>query len=96
MCILKSIFRVDKKIITLLIGTNIATFFLSPSIINYLENYKNKVESDELAVFVETSDGSGMYTLSSMSSIPTDKKYIYNSELSKCINGGVLSWNENI
>ncbi len=95
MCILKSIFRMEKfKTILLIIITNLITAFTFSIFPMLKEEEKKDLENDNLAVFVETSDGSGEYTLSSMSGLPTDRKYIYNSEKSSCINGGVLTWND--
>ena len=46
-----------------------------------------------LSMMLETEAGSGNYELTTASSWPTDG-YIFNSTLSKCENGGELSWDD--
>ena len=46
-----------------------------------------------LSIMLESSDGSGNYEISTLNSWPTDG-YVFNSELSKCENGGTLSWDK--
>ena len=45
-----------------------------------------------LSMMIETSAGSGEYVQSTSSEWPTDG-YVFNETLSKCENGGTLSWN---
>ena len=47
-----------------------------------------------LSIMLENSEGSGNYEMSTLNSWPTDG-YVFNSELSKCENGGTLSWDNN-
>ena len=46
-----------------------------------------------LSIMLESSDGSGNYVMTTENSWPTDG-YVFNSELSKCENGGTLSWDK--
>ena len=46
-----------------------------------------------LSIMLEGSAGSGNYEMSTLNSWPTDG-YVFNSELSKCENGGTLSWDK--
>ena len=46
-----------------------------------------------LSIMLESSAGSGNYEISTLNSWPTDG-YVFNSELSKCENGGTLSWDK--
>ena len=50
-------------------------------------------EENLLSMMLETSAGSGEYEMVTQSSWPTDG-YIFNAELSKCENGGELSWDD--
>lgn len=54
--------------------------------INIAKEYKN-----ELSMMLETASGSGEYEKNTASEWPTEG-YIFNSTLSKCENGGELSW----
>ena len=54
----------------------------------------NNIKSQNmLSIMLETDSGSGQYEMTSLSSWPTDG-YVFNSELSKCENGGTLSWDK--
>ena len=46
-----------------------------------------------LSIMLESSAGSGNYEMSTLNSWPKDG-YVFNSELSKCENGGTLSWDK--
>ncbi len=46
-----------------------------------------------LSIMLESNDGSGKYVMTTQNSWPTDG-YVFNSELSKCENGGTLSWDK--
>ena len=46
-----------------------------------------------LSIMLESNDGSGNYVMTTQNSWPTDG-YVFNSELSKCENGGTLSWDD--
>lgn len=57
---------------------------------------KNNIDNekyDTLGLLLETEVGSGVYKESSSSEYPLDG-YKFNSELSKCENGGELSWDD--
>ena len=54
----------------------------------------NNIKSQNmLSIMLESSDGSGNYVMTTQNSWPTDG-YVFNSELSKCENGSVLSWDD--
>ena len=54
----------------------------------------NNIKSQNmLSIMLESSAGSGNYEMSTLNSWPTDG-YVFNSELSKCENGGTLSWDK--
>lgn len=54
----------------------------------------NKIKiNNNLAIMVETDDGTDAYEKYVGSGWPTDG-YEFNTELSRCENGGELSWNE--
>ena len=57
------------------------------------ENNKIKPSSSGIAMMLETSAGSGNYEMTTRSEWPTDG-YVFNTELSKCENGGELSWDD--
>lgn len=60
---------------------------------NDLENVlQNKKYNETISMMLETASGSGEYEKTTASRWPTDG-YIFNAELSKCENGGELSWN---
>ena len=63
---------------------------------NIEDTQTNKINQNNnmLSMMLETDSGSGQYEMTSLSSWPTDG-YVFNSELSKCENGSVLSWDEN-
>ena len=50
-----------------------------------------KQNNNMLSMMLETDSGSGQYKMTSLSSWPTDG-YVFNSELSKCENGGIITW----
>ena len=58
------------------------------------ENDKDTIKSvDMLSMMLETEAGSGNYEMATVSSWPTEG-YIFNATLSKCENGGELSWDD--
>ena len=52
-----------------------------------------KPNNNMLSMMLETEAGSGKYEMTLTSSWPTEG-YVFNSEISKCENGGTLSWND--
>lgn len=59
---------------------------------NDLENVlQNKKYNETISMMLETASGSGEYEKTTASEWPTEG-YIFNAELSKCENGGELSW----
>ena len=60
----------------------------------YSENKNNEIRAGaSVSMMLETKRGTGNYEISTSSEWPTDG-YIFNSSLSKCENGGTLSWND--
>ena len=57
------------------------------------ENNKIKPSSSGIAMMLETSAGSGNYEMTTRSEWPTEG-YVFNANLSKCENGGELSWDD--
>lgn len=56
-------------------------------------NIEKVQQKDMLSMMLETEAGSGNYELTTRDSWPTEG-YIFNSALSKCENGGELSWDD--
>mgnify|MGYP004535279231 CR=1 FL=1 len=52
-----------------------------------------KEHVDTISMMLETEAGSGNYEMTTASSWPTEG-YVFNTELSKCENGGELSWDD--
>ena len=57
------------------------------------ESNKVKTTSSGIAMMLETSAGSGNYEMTTRSEWPTEG-YVFNANLSKCENGGELSWDD--
>ena len=57
------------------------------------DNVEKVKRKDMLSMMLETEAGSGNYELTTRDSWPTEG-YIFNSTLSKCENGGKLSWDD--
>lgn len=88
-----------KKIIVVIIISLFGVFLITNKYYykdNVDKEQPNKIKNDKnmLSLMLETDVGSGTYSVSSSSDWPNEE-YIYNSELSKCENGSILSWNEN-
>ena len=90
---MKKIRIVGSIILVILLGI----YVVGSVYINKSDVYENKEKVkehqplDNLSMMIETSSGSGEYQESKESSWPSDG-YIFNSTLSKCENGGELSW----
>ena len=58
------------------------------------DNIKKRIiQESTLSMMLETEEGSGNYEMTTATSWPTDG-YVFNSTLSKCENGGELSWDD--
>ena len=79
-------------LINILISLNGILFKEKPNII---EENINTIKKDDrmLSMMLETAHGSGNYEMTTRSEWPTDG-YKFNTELSKCENGGELSWDD--
>lgn len=75
-------------ILTLVINTN-----KSKEVMNDNNTKIIKKNKDTISMMLETEAGSGNYELTTRDSWPTEG-YIFNSTLSKCENGGELSWDD--
>ena len=90
-----------KKIAFLVFGIIIGSF--SMFFYNYLTNSNDSYENvnnnevirynDTISMMLETEAGSGNYEMTTASEWPTDG-YVFNTILSKCENGGELSWDD--
>ena len=96
---MESVYFMKKKIITFSIVVLI--ILLSVLVLNfnegdrviYTDEKSNQVmNTNALTMMYETEAGSGEYQVSSDTLWPQDG-YIFNETLSKCENGGILSWN---
>ena len=90
---MKKIGIVGSIILVILLGIYVVgSVYINKS---YVYDNKEKVKGqqslDNLSMMIETSSGSGEYQESKESGWPSDG-YIFNSTLSKCENGGDLSW----
>ena len=88
--------KIYKKIILalLIFSAGFGSSFLLPIRKNIvLEEPGQRVikNYDTISMMLETEAGSGNYEMTTSSSWPTDG-YVFNTELSKCENGGELSW----
>ena len=87
-----------KNIILMMI---IAVSFLSLGIVighekndNFEEDNDKRIKNENtISMMLETEAGSGNYEMTTRDSWPTEG-YFFNSELSKCENGGELSWDD--
>ena len=82
----------------ILLITNGFTFVISSKKNNFYEestdNIKKRIiQENTLSMMLETEAGSGNYEMTTASSWPTDG-YVFNTTLSKCENGGELSWDD--
>ena len=57
------------------------------------ENNQMKKQVNTISMMLETEAGSGKYEMTTRDSWPTEG-YVFNSTLSKCENGGELSWDD--
>lgn len=64
-------------------------------VIDVYENNETNIKKSKnmLSMMLETEAGSGNYEMTTRESWPTEG-YIFNTELSKCENGGELSWDD--
>ena len=88
----KNLFIVLAIILVASISIIIATSEKNNNIYKENESIK-KSYSNGIAMMLETEAGSGNYEMTTRDTWPTDG-YIFNSNLSKCENGGELSWDD--
>ena len=91
----KVVKKIAKYFCFIMIGLSLGYFiFNKPE--NKLEEInepKIKKNINTLSMMLETEAGSGNYEMTTASSWPTDG-YVFNATLSKCENGGELSWDD--
>ena len=91
--------KVVKKVALLLIvfgiGVGVTLLYMNNKYKVYEEEEPKQLKKhiDTISMMLETEAGSGNYEMTTASSWPTDG-YIFNTELSKCENGGELSWDD--
>ena len=91
--------KVVKKIALLLlvfgIGVGVTLLYMNNKYKVYEEEEPKQIKKhiDTISMMLETEAGSGNYEMTTSSSWPTDG-YVFNTELSKCENGGELSWDD--
>ena len=91
--------KVVKKVALLLIvfgiGVGVTLLYMNNKYKVYEEEEPKQIKKhvDTISMMLETEAGSGNYEMITASSWPTDG-YIFNTELSKCENGGELSWDD--
>ena len=91
--------KVVKKIALLLIvfgiGVGVTLLYTNNKYKVYEEEECKQIKKhvDTISMMLETEAGSGNYEMTTSSSWPTDD-YVFNTELSKCENGGELSWDD--
>ena len=91
--------KVDKKIALLLIvfgiGVGVTLLYTNNKYKVYEEEEPKQIKKhvDTISMMLETEAGSGNYEMTTRSEWPTDG-YIFNTTLSKCENGGELSWDD--
>lgn len=80
--------------LTLSILSNVYLLYSNYSLRNILfqeQSSSTQKKKDLMSLMLETEQGSGMYEASKTGEWP-DGEYVFNKELSKCENGGELSW----
>ena len=91
--------KVVKKIALLLIvfgiGVGVTLLYTNNKYKVYEEEESKQIKKhvDTISMMLETEAGSGNYEMTTASSWPTDG-YVFNTTLSKCENGGELSWDD--
>ena len=91
-----SVKKILKYICFIMIGLSLGYFIFNNKSENKLEEVnepKIKKNINTLSMMLETGAGSGNYEMTTRSEWPTDG-YIFNTTLSKCENGGELSWDD--
>ncbi len=91
--------KIVKKIVLLLIvfciGVGITLLYTNNKYKVYEEEDVKQVKKNinTISMMLETEAGSGNYEMTTRSEWPTEG-YVFNTELSKCENGGELSWDD--
>lgn len=90
----KKIIVVLITFLTLSVLSNVYLLYSNYSLRNILfqeQSSSTSKKKDLMSLMLETEQGSGMYEASKTGEWP-DGEYVFNKELSKCENGGELSW----
>ena len=91
----KEVKKVALLLIVFGIGVGVTLLYMNNKYKVYEEEEPKQIKKhvDTISMMLETEAGSGNYEMTTASSWPTDG-YIFNTELSKCENGGELSWDD--
>ena len=91
----KEVKKVALLLIVFGIGVGVTLLYMNNKYKVYEEEKPKQIKKhvDTISMMLETEAGSGNYEMTTASSWPTDG-YIFNTELSKCENGGELSWDD--
>ena len=91
----KEVKKVALLLIVFGIGVGVTLLYMNNKYKVYEEEEPKQLKKhiDTISMMLETEAGSGNYEMTTASSWPTDG-YIFNTELSKCENGGELSWDD--
>ena len=91
----KEVKKVALLLIVFGIGVGVTLLYTNNKYKVYEEEEPKQIKKhvDTISMMLETEAGSGNYEMTTRESWPTDG-YIFNTELSKCENGGELSWDD--
>ena len=91
----KEVKKVALLLIVFGIGVGVTLLYMNNKYKVYEEEEPKQIKKhiDTISMMLETEAGSGNYEMTTSSSWPTDG-YVFNTELSKCENGGELSWDD--
>ena len=91
----KEVKKVALLLIVFGIGVGVTLLYMNNKYKVYEEEEPKQIKKhvDTISMMLETEAGSGNYEMTTASGWPTDG-YIFNTELSKCENGGELSWDD--
>ena len=91
----KEVKKVALLLIVFGIGVGVTLLYMNNKYKVYEEEEPKQIKKhvDTISMMLETEAGSGNYEMTTASSWPTDG-YIFNTTLSKCENGGELSWDD--
>ena len=91
----KEVKKVALLLIVFGIGVGVTLLYMNNKYKVYEEEEPKQIKKhvDTISMMLETEAGSGNYEMTTRESWPTDG-YVFNATLSKCENGGELSWDD--